>query len=227
MPQLASDNFQRANENPLSNSGKWTTSFNEIAMQVASDLCEGGAPSANSASVWTGISWPNDQYSEITIGGIGASANIAPLVRGSASVQSYYFAAVIGLGSTDIVLEKFVAGTPTLIAFTPATVNSGDVIRLEVQGTSLTVKQNGVVVLGPVTDSDVASGSAGIRSTTSVQFATASLWAGGNFSSGPMTDKVHSADTYISAPVSRIITKTVNVPVKVGKNVYIANPDKK
>jgi hypothetical protein len=42
-----------------------------------------------------------------------------------------------------------------------------------------------------------------------------------------MADQSHSADTYISAPVSRIITKTVNVPVKVGKNVYIANPDKK
>jgi hypothetical protein len=37
-----------------------------------------------------------------------------------------------------------------------------DVIRIEVTGTSLTVKKNGSAVIGPITDSAISSGQAGV-----------------------------------------------------------------
>src|SRR5580698_5305929 len=70
---LASDNFQRANENPLSDGGNWTSGpWGYNAPQVVSDAAtyqSAGFP--QSIAIWTGAtppSWTIDQYAEVTFG---------------------------------------------------------------------------------------------------------------------------------------------------------------
>ena len=189
MVPLASDNFQRANENPLSGGGVWTSAVLN-GMQIVSDLAETTVASATNGSAYTGITWPNDQYSEVTCapGFVAAGANyyVIPMVRigGTLSSPTCYLVFVSGTGA--VILEKYVSGTLTNLsgsatpAFPTVTVHDGDVFSLKVIGTTLSVWQNGQLVC-TCTDSAIASGSAGFGAfaTTILADAQISLWAGG------------------------------------------------
>ena len=62
--------------------------------------------------------------------------------------------------NTNVKIMKWNAGTPTTL-FTGTQFSAGDVLRLEIQGTTLTLKKNGSVVT-TTTDSTFSSGSPGI-----------------------------------------------------------------
>src|SRR6202008_3356062 len=68
---LASDNFTRANENPLSQGGNWSAvggAFDD-PLQVVSNACEGTStdPSNIPAMQYSGLAWPNDCWMQGTI----------------------------------------------------------------------------------------------------------------------------------------------------------------
>src|SRR6267378_2171330 len=89
--RLASDSFQRANENPLSNGGTWTTLPTFSALQLIGNVVEASALSVGCGAYRNNILWPNDQSSEITLGtgGTGTSTFIL-VVRASTSVKTWY-----------------------------------------------------------------------------------------------------------------------------------------
>lgn len=75
MGQLASDNFTRANENPLSDGGNWSAVTGLDALEVASDLCEVATASNNACGMaYTGVSCGNNQYAEVTVNSPSGSA---------------------------------------------------------------------------------------------------------------------------------------------------------
>jgi hypothetical protein len=165
--QLAMDNFQRADENPLSGGGNWRQPDSQGLLQLTSHVVEAAAINQYSASFFSGgIAWPNDQYSEVTILTLPDSGEFAgPLVRqadaaGSAGDTSYGAIAQGPLGPTaNIFLVKRISSVQTVIAILPAILNSGDHLRIAVQGITLSVYINGKLVPGSVqTDSDIASG---------------------------------------------------------------------
>jgi hypothetical protein len=85
--QLASDNFQRADENPLSQGGNWSaSSFTSffVPSQVLSNLAASTSNAHPSCSLYTGVVFPNDQYAEITVA-VGANivVDALPTVRSS------------------------------------------------------------------------------------------------------------------------------------------------
>jgi len=200
--QLATDNFTRANENPLSNSGKWTQVSGAGTMQVVSNLCEPAATSTVCANYWNALVWPNDQYAEVTAEtttSAGFSPGLLAVVRAQSAANSFYYAYIV-CGVGDAQISKSVAGTDTtLVSGTIALVTAGDVFRLVVSGTLLTLLQNGTQVLQFSGDSTFASGSAGIGGFAGVvSNCQTPLWAGGTaIISTPVATP--AAGTYSSA----------------------------
>jgi hypothetical protein len=127
---------------------------------------------------WTD-SFNNNQYSEITFGNTRPAG---PMVRCANSVDTGYYVLAYPAGGW-LRLYKVISGSQTLLGSDPCFVSmsAGDVVRLEASGTTITVKVNGTVAES-VTDSDIASGYAGLftyDSTTGI-----SLWSGGNLAGG-------------------------------------------
>ena len=177
----ASDNFTRANENPLSDGGKWTTLTAYANMQIVSAVAEGTVTGGVSGTYWSGQVWGADQYSEITIANINSGSYILLYLRTNPDPGAASYQLNIANG-VSIILYKNVSSVPTqLLVCSPPTVANGDVFRLVASGTLLTVFRNGTSI-GSVTDSSVSSGSPGITVLPfgSLGASSLALWNGGS-----------------------------------------------
>jgi hypothetical protein len=118
-----------------------------------------------SSLAYTGRTWADDQSSSIVVSAVKGKTSLSPLVRISSSEETFYlgeFRFLNGLGAPGTFnLEKFIDGTPTILATMPGTVNFADVLRLEVVGTTINFKRNGTTIL-TANDSDITSGSPGV-----------------------------------------------------------------
>ena len=178
--QLASDNFQRG-----SLGANWTQSIRG-GMTITSNVAVPLTTAVSDGASYNAITWPNDQYSEVTAAPgfkAGAGANfIQPFCRigGTAGSPTYYVVFVENSGACFI--EKCIAGTTTNLTSPNInlTINDGDVFRLEVIGTTLTFYQNGIPVQSQ-TDSAVTSGPVGMGGNAAAVATLAPItpWAGG------------------------------------------------
>ncbi len=183
---LASDSFA-AGAGPLS--GSWTVD------QATVDIVTGpfaevtnSTASTHPYAVYSAASWPNDQWSMVTMKVNGGSALIGPVVRGTTGNNCYYV--VDDPRDNLLIVKKFVGGVVTNLSSVSHVLQTGDVVELDAQGTTLTVYLNNVLQM-TVTDSSIASGSAGMLGfivTGSPPSSTSQLlshWAGGSFSNTP------------------------------------------
>lgn len=136
---------------------------------------------------------PPDQFSELTFrlftgGNINGAAGVLVRASGTEGNTTAYFA---GVRQSDrrVQLFKFVAQAfmetvGTLLAEAAAPLADNDILRLEVKGLQLTVKVNGAVVIGPLTDSAIAGpGKVGVGFANSAAIATTLVfddWSGGD-----------------------------------------------
>lgn len=186
---LASDNFQRANANPIG--GNWTPLLAADKAQIVSDAVNPSAISTPGDSFWNALSFPNDQWAQVTVGAIsGTTSFVGPAVRMNTSgTQSDYRVnwggAATGAAGT-IALQKYVSGTFTSLQSRALTLNVGDTITLSAIGQDLAVYWNNFLVLA-TTDSSLTSGAAGFSIYSGVATADAVItaWSGGNFQSIP------------------------------------------
>lgn len=110
---------------------------------------------------WTGDTFSNDQYSETTLFTITTNTYVGAAVRVNTANTDAYVCITDG---ANITLQQVLGtGSAQTISSSAASIVSGDVIRLEVSGTSLTCKVNGVTTLSG-SDSDLTGGRAGISS---------------------------------------------------------------
>ena len=171
MIQLATDNFNRSNESPLSDGGNWSLGYNANGgLQVVSDACENIGPGIN-LEYWSGLNWPSDHYSEykFTNSVVTYNADLVVRLQENAGVWSGY---VIFIGSTvgsnNLILRYYsnfatnsfstLTTTPSSFLATPLTT---DTWRLSVTGSTLTVTQNGTTVL-TATDTNLTGGAPGL-----------------------------------------------------------------
>jgi hypothetical protein len=184
--QLASDNFARANENPLSDGGNFTASHLH-AMQLVSGVAEPSLAATVNGSQYSGISWPNDQYSEVTAGpgfAAGSGTNYLTVevrISGTSAAPNSYIAIIQNSGA-NVFIQKFISGTNTnLHTITGLTVTDGDVFRLTALGTTISFYQNGNLIYS-FSDSSLSSGNPGLGAQAAVTdgLAPISLWAGGS-----------------------------------------------
>jgi len=160
--QLASDDFNRSDGNPGAN---WTTLGTLTLFSIRTNEA-GNSTNQEEGGTWAAGNFPNDQWSEIAVSTAVASSKwgrIGVVVRGSGSSNTFYGAGMHkGFANNENRrIWKTVSGASTSLATEAIDVANGDVIRLEVQGTSLRMYVNGALRLS-ANDSDIASGQPGI-----------------------------------------------------------------
>lgn len=180
MTTLFTDNFTRANGTLL---GNWTTVPGTTSWAISSDVAEGNVQASDADAYVNSVSWPNDQWAQVTVGAIGNvdQAGVGPVVRSSTTGLTGYIA--IANGSGHLYLSKAVLGTFTSLGSSPysASVTTGDVLYMSVVGTTIIVQKNGTTV-ATVTDSSIASGSAGMYySSQDSVVDTVTAYSAGNF----------------------------------------------
>jgi hypothetical protein len=194
---LASDNFNRANENPLGN-GVWTTGSGNAAMQIVSNQATPTDLSVtNDGSYYSGISWPANQYSKakLTVNStLGSTRGPGLFVRQQSGADTKYMLITDHAASNNVTLVRISAGVFTNLTGFPLTQawTDGDTWELRVVGTTLSVWRNGIQVGPNVTDSSITSGSPGIGLSTDVTSAAIDDWEGGTPDSTglvPVVDK--------------------------------------
>lgn len=161
--QLATDNFTRAAESPLSDGGNWAVpdATNYLVLTASQEV--NGATNNVCAQYFNGgITWPNDQYAEVTLtGGITGATAVGPTLRWQSGTRNGYGILFFPSPPTNFIIQSYVSGVGTNIATANVTYTAGDVIRLEIVGTALTGIHNGTVVASG-TDSTYTAGFPGL-----------------------------------------------------------------
>lgn len=163
--------------------GNWTTVTSETAFTIVSGQAKPSNGSLDAVMYYSAISWPANQYSqaaESTDGtNNGAGAGIS--LRCSSVAQTYYWCVVNRAGSNNLTVTKAVAGAHTQLGQRTVTGVDGQIVYCEVQGTTLLAKYNGTQAGATISDSAIASGSAGIAYSSSLSDANLDTWEGGDF----------------------------------------------
>jgi hypothetical protein len=181
--------------------GTSLTNFTQLnpnwgSIEISTDVFTASASNGSNeaAAVWSGSgSFTNDQYAEITIGGLAfLSADFAMGVICRASTdqngaRDFYFAYVAadsGGPNYTTVLGKVVNGTRTVLHSASNAWANGDEISLETEGTTVRLCKNTVALGGSFTqtDSSLSTGNPGIVANGSIL--TGDDWVGGNLSTG-------------------------------------------
>ena len=125
----------------------------------------------------------NDQSSQVTIARLDRSDSIGVTVRSSGSLTAGTFSGYLltADGSTFSTLDKIVSGVGSqILNLSTVAWSAGDVLKLAVAGRTLTAYKNGVVI-GTITDPDVASGQPGaciFESSTDGNGTSLDSWVG-------------------------------------------------
>ena len=161
--QVFLDNFTRVDSASL---GANYVANMGTGLAIVSNLCRNPAGAQFEGNTWIANSFDNDQYAEITLGaGYGTTLYAIPAVRVSgasvATLNGYLWdmEGTLSPGASRIL--KFVNGAATDIVFVPLVAAAGDVMRLQVIGSTITAFKNGVQV-ATFDDTSLASGSVAI-----------------------------------------------------------------
>jgi hypothetical protein len=199
LPQpLATDAFNRANENPIA--GNWTSGPGNFGdLQIVANVVQSVTAGVDGAAYYNAVAWPNDQWSEVQLSGLGVEQG-GPAVRLSATAVTGYVFAVSDSGTTYFIAKGLNGNTPTLASGAHGFA-VGDVLRLEAQGDTLRAYVNGTLV-DSVVDADIPSGNAGIWIYDHAAGLTFDNWAGGGFAPAPAPDPPAAPTTLAAAAVS-------------------------
>ena len=176
-PTVVTDDFNRANENPLDN-GVWTTATGLNAMKIVSNTATGVVNGGQNASYYTGAMFASNQYAQayLVAGGGGGGGWCGIVVRWSGN-SGYQLG--VDAASDAAYLYRWDSGTQTQVgdAYSGA-INENTTIRLEASGTSITLKVGGSSVK-TWTDNTYSTGSPGIYQYNS-NFTTLDDFEGGD-----------------------------------------------
>ncbi len=183
MSQLASDNFNRANESPLAS--PWATGLGG-GLQIVSNQTQGVTAGSDNLSYYNGgIAWPSDQYSQAKLAGSFDLSNARAVVIRWNGTSGYLLSA--GPTTTDSIIYKCVAGTFSALFTIPAstlTWATGDVVSLEGRGAILIARQNGRII-GSKEDFTFLDGFPGLYTQTAPAALNWDDWSAGDFGRTP------------------------------------------
>lgn len=179
----ATDDFNRADNTSLG--ANWTTvstgGFDATGFQIVSNAAQPEQLTGDDLELYTGSTFADDQYAQakVTVTSTGSNAGLGVVVRGATN-GSCYRAVVSKAASNNVSLFKFVAGAGTNLGNRTTTWVDGDTLRIEVQGTTITLYQNGVALGATFSDSALASGAPGISHSTSITSGSLDDFAAGD-----------------------------------------------
>lgn len=171
----ALDSFNRADGGLGSN---WTDQGADSALTIISNQVHSGG--AYAFAFWNADTFAADQYSQCVC--VTGNSFSGPSVRasGTGGSRSAYFLDSSVAGTT---IRKQVAAAETVLK-TIANPAVNDVVRLEVSGSTLTIKYNGTTI-DTTTDASLTSGSAGIVCYNGGTSERVDDWEGGNLGTVP------------------------------------------
>ncbi|MES2315756.1 MAG: dockerin type I domain-containing protein [Patescibacteria group bacterium] len=154
-----SDNFDRADATSLGSN--WSTmigGFDIINNTADQDVIS----TYETESVWAANTFNADQYSQATVASVpayGEDPGVIVRASGRQDSRKAYIYSVDNAGKGKI--DKVINGTFSTLVQNLSTISQGDVMKLQVVGTTLTAYKNGVLQ-ATVTDSNIANGQPGI-----------------------------------------------------------------
>jgi hypothetical protein len=162
MAILATDNFTRADENPLSQGGNWTNPASD-RFQIVSTVACATAPINDCYSTYTGVSFPNDQYAAVRIGSPGLFVSEAGYGVVLRFVDANNFYRIV-TKADEVSVAKIQSSSFSVITTRAVTMVTGDIFKAEVRGTTIRVYQNGVQLGADISDATTTllSGRAGL-----------------------------------------------------------------
>jgi len=182
---LFSDNFTRANENPLSDGGQWGP-FQEVGvnlpqLQVVSNKAEASSTAGRNVSIVTGTSFPSNQWCELTPSSVTSGVTALKLRSTSGNPGTAYDVAFSVSGWQ---IQRESGTTFSVLATIGGSLVVGHAYLFTAIGNVLSLFDNGTLV-GSTTDNTLTTGTVGIRLNpgTPVTNLTFSLFRAGNFSS--------------------------------------------
>lgn len=181
MSVLATDNFNRADQNPLATN--WTDAGDTSPLKLLTNQIVPSNVSNDCSAFYNAVAFPNDQYSQITMASAesgGGGQGGGPGVR-MATSKNYYRLVGDKAASTNWELAKKVAGTYTQIGTATQSWSDGDTIYIEIKGTQIVTKKNGTGFGSWATDSSLANGKAGITYSSTSSTWACDNWEGGDF----------------------------------------------
>jgi hypothetical protein len=167
---LASDTFARSNVNPLA--PNWTaallSSSGWSTAQIVSQAVTPSTTNDRADSFYNGITWPNDQWAQITAQSSSAYSSVGPAVRvvGTTSGTEYIIdwrntGGGLGGSGTAYLVARYGSNQYTLTSVS-LTLNASDTLALAVIGANLWMYYNGGLLGPAISDSNITSGSAGL-----------------------------------------------------------------
>jgi len=185
-----SDNFNRANENPLSNGGKWIKPvWGTGNMVVQTNVVSSSSANVTSVALWTANGFANDQFSQFTVTGAGNYAYIFSFVRANTSnggdSQNCYGLAIHTYVANISYIFKVVNGVSTNLGAALPYIANGQTIKLEVVGSTISLYLGGAFQTSR-NDSDILFGYPGIGRNSASVFTGATIdnWSGGPIREG-------------------------------------------
>ena len=172
------DNFSRANGSLGSN---WVgNAGNTGAIGIVSNLAQVTASPSNRSVYYYNQVVSDYQASQVTIGATVSQESIGPAVRIQSDGSYYYVAWYLGTFYLDRAYQ-LQNGSDTNLAGVAGSIAVGDTLYLEANGSTLTVKHNGSVIL-TATDNTYSSGYVGINVDNVIPTGNAiSRWDGTDF----------------------------------------------
>jgi hypothetical protein len=173
-----SDNFDRANSN---NAGSNWTSIQGFVDILSNTLVQDTSSTYETENIWAGNTFDADQYSQATLASTPAFAEAGGVIvraSGKQGTRTLYIYSADNNGKGKI--DKVINGTSTNLTQNLSAISQGDVIKLQIIGSTLTAYKNGVLQ-ATVTDSSIPSGQPGIFIYSLLHQATKlDNWSGNN-----------------------------------------------
>lgn len=207
-----SDDFNRSNE--VLGSPNWTAFSGRSSFRVISNQCGMGWGDGACGSYWSADTFGDDTFAEATVKKLpSGSTNVGVCVRHTSS-QAY----IARWTTTYLRLVKWTGGVATTLGSDASAPSVNDVIRIEASGSSISVYQNGSLVIGPITDTELTSGPPGVFGTDGGDGA-AQLddWSGGDLSANyDISIGVGAVTATTYAPSADVVSGPIEISISVG-----------
>ncbi len=189
---LASDNFNRANADPIG--GNWSQFSSATfftSSKIVSNALESSTVGSGGDSFYNAIAWPNDQWAQGTVKACANSSfaivDLRLNVSGIETGYRCYWNGTAG-GAGTFAIQKALAGVFTTVGQTTGIVlSTSDAITAVVIDGVISVYQNANLVLSATDVSPIASGDAGLGPLPITAFSDVIFddWSGGGVQAAP------------------------------------------
>lgn len=190
----ATEDFATAND-PLTTSANWSQpGATSDSGKAAAGVYDDAIDSSDKSAYWASDSFANDQYAQITMvsSNTGANERLGVILRGGSGNEAFLIRFRTTTATRDFECYYWnSSGTRIQIgtAYTPSEAfNNGDTMRLEIVGTTITLKLD--FGSGFVTEttfdgsSGPSSGAAGVYIVSGTGNTTGDDWEGGDLAAG-------------------------------------------